>query len=31
MVRDPGYMADEEALQFQGDQRPAVLGVKWHC
>jgi hypothetical protein len=24
-------MDDEEVLQFQGDQSPAVQGVEWHC
>jgi hypothetical protein len=31
MVRDFGCMVDEEVLQFQGDQSPAVPGVEWHC
>jgi hypothetical protein len=31
MARDPGYMEDEEVLQFQGGQSLAVRGVEWHC
>jgi hypothetical protein len=24
-------MADEETLQFQDDENPAMPGVEWHC